>query len=213
VWYYFVNCQVSFKAKKKHSLTKNSLGFLFLFVDQYNHQSKSKFVLFIVSHLPCNRDQLLFIIYFKFIHPNLLIYIKKKITIHTLLRLKREDIRWVIVVLIFVFTLVIDGMGSSTAIWWEGIKSSNMMWVVLNQTAIKFSYMVSIFRTLAIGVYHIPLFLKFQDSDFLCVLCFDQNIFQYTCTRFFSLHVYDLITSASLSSGLCSKECLLTHPM
>ena len=50
---------------------------------------------------------------------------------------------------------------------------------------IKFSYMVSIFRTLAIGVYHIPLFLKFQDSDFLCVLCFDQNIFQYTCTRFF----------------------------
>ena len=77
---------------------------------------------------------------------------------------------------------------------------------------IKFSYMVSIFRTLAIGVYHIPLFLKFQDSDFLCVLCFDQNIFQYTCTRFFSLHVYDLITSASLSSGLCSKECLLTHP-
>ena len=30
--------------------------------------------------------------------------------------------------------------------------------------------------------------------------------------KVFFLHVYDLITSASLSSGLCSKECLLTHP-
>jgi hypothetical protein len=67
----------------------------------------------LVSHLPCNRDQLLFIIYFKDIHPNLLIYIIKKITIHTLLRLKREDIRWVIVVLMFVFTLVIQ------AVWFK----------------------------------------------------------------------------------------------